>query len=66
MSMIRMPQSPRPEVLRLELNAHRKVRKGRELEFENLEIKVLDTKDGMAARLELQIKSLNDDDELLD
>ena len=49
-----------------ELNAHRKVRKGRELEFENLEIKVLDTKDGMAARLELQIKSLNDDDELLD
>ena len=56
MSMIRMPQSPRPEVLRL----------GRELEFENLEIKVLDTKDGMAARLELQIKSLNDDDELLD
>lgn len=50
----------------MKLNAHRKVRKGRELEFENLEIKVLDTKDGMAARLELQIKSLNDDDELLD
>ena len=44
-----------------ELNNHRKVRKGRELEFENLEMKVLDTKDGMAARIELQILSQVDD-----
>ncbi len=49
-----------------ELNGMRKVRKGRELEFENFEIKVLDTKDGMTTRLELQIKSFNDDDDLLD
>ena len=45
-----------------ELNNHRKVRKGRELEFENLEMKVLDTKDGMAARIELQILSQVDDE----
>ena len=38
-------------------NNHRKVRKGREIEFENFEIKVLDTKDGMAARIEMQILS---------
>ncbi len=49
-----------------ELNGMRKVRKGRELEYENFEIKVLDTKDGMTTRLELQIKSFNDDDDLLD
>lgn len=49
-----------------ELNNHRKVRKGREIEFENFEIKVLDTKDGMASRLELTILSYNDDEELLD
>ena len=45
-----------------ELNNHRKVRKGREIEFENFEIKVLDTKDGMAARIEMQILSQMDDD----
>ena len=49
-----------------ELNNHRKVRKGREIEFENFEIKVLDTKDGMASRIELTILSYNDDEELLD
>lgn len=49
-----------------ELNNHRKVRKGREIEFENFEIKVLDTKDGMASKLELTILSYNDDEELLD
>lgn len=49
-----------------ELNNHRKVRKGREIEYENFEIKVLDTKDGMASRLELTILSYNDDEELLD
>ena len=50
----------------MELNNHRKVRKGREIEFENFEIKVLDTKDGMASRIELTILSYNDDEELLD
>lgn len=45
-----------------ELNNHRKVRKGREIEFENFEIKVLDTKDGMASRIELQILSQMDDE----
>ncbi|MEF9966960.1 MAG: hemolysin family protein [Longicatena sp.] len=45
-----------------ELSDHRKVRKGRELEFENFEIKVLDTKDGMATKIELQILSQTDDD----
>ena len=49
-----------------ELNNHRKVRKGREIEFENFEIKVLDTKDGMASRIELTILSYNDEEELLD
>lgn len=49
-----------------ELNNHRKVRKGREIEFENFEIKVLDTKDGMASRIEFTILSYNDDEELLD
>ncbi len=49
-----------------ELNNHRKVRKGCEIEFENFEIKVLDTKDGMASRIELTILSYNDDEELLD
>ena len=49
-----------------ELNNHRKVRKGREIEFENFDIKVLDTKDGMASRIELTILSYNDDEELLD
>lgn len=44
------------------MNSHRKVRKGREIEFENFEIKVLDTKDGMAARIEMQILSQMDDD----
>lgn len=45
-----------------ELNNHRKVRKGREIAFENFEIKVLDTKDGMASKVELQILSLVDDE----
>ena len=45
-----------------ELSNHRKVRKGRELVFENFEFKVLETKDGKATKLELQIKSSNDDD----
>ena len=48
-----------------ELNNYRKVRKGRELTFENLEIKVLETEDGMATRIELQILSPQED-ELLD
>lgn len=45
-----------------ELNNHRKVRKNREIEFENFYIKVLDVKDGMASRIELQILSLVDDE----
>ena len=45
-----------------ELNNQRKVRKNRELTFENFEIKVLDTKDGMATKIELQILSLVDDE----
>lgn len=45
-----------------ELSNHRKVRKGREIEFENFEIKVLDTKDGMASKIELQILSQMDDE----
>lgn len=49
-----------------ELNNHRKVRKGRAIDFENLEMKVLDTKDGMASKIELQILSINDDDDLFD
>lgn len=48
-----------------ELNNHRKVRKGREITFENYEIKVLETEDGMATRIELQILSPQED-ELLD
>lgn len=48
-----------------ELNNHRKVRKGRAIDFENLEMKVLDTKDGLASKIELQILSINDDDDLL-
>lgn len=48
-----------------ELNDHRKVRKGREITFENFEIKVLETEDGMATRIELQILS-QQEDELLD
>lgn len=48
-----------------ELNDYRKVRKGREITFENLEIKVLDVIDGMATKIELQILSVNDDDEIL-
>ena len=45
-----------------ELNNHRKVRKNREIEFENFLLKVLDVKDGMASKIELQILSLADDD----
>lgn len=45
-----------------ELSNHRKVRKGREIEFENFEIKVMDTVDGMASKIELQILSLVDDE----
>ncbi|MCI9293385.1 MAG: HlyC/CorC family transporter [Erysipelotrichaceae bacterium] len=48
-----------------ELNNHRKVRKGRELAFDNFELKVLETLDGMATRVELQILSPQED-ELLD
>lgn len=48
-----------------ELNNYRKVRKGREITFENFEIKVLETEDGMATRIELQILSPQED-ELLD
>ena len=48
-----------------ELNNNRKVRKGREITYDNFEMKVLETKDGMAARLELQIKSSTDEDLLL-
>ena len=48
-----------------ELNHHKKVRKGREIAFENFEIKVLETEDGMASRIELQILSPQED-ELLD
>lgn len=44
-----------------ELNGKRKVRKGRELSYENYEIKVLETKDGMASRLELTVLSPVDD-----
>lgn len=47
-----------------ELNNHRKVRKGREITFENLEIKVLETEDGMATRIELQILSPQEDEYL--
>lgn len=45
-----------------ELNGHRKVRKGREIVFENLEMKVLETDDGMASRIELQILSQIEDE----
>lgn len=48
-----------------ELNNFRKVRKGREIEFENFAMKVLDTKEGMATKIELQVFSPNED-ELLD
>lgn len=47
-----------------ELNNHRKVRKGREITFENFEIKVLETEDGMASRIELQILSQQEDEYL--
>lgn len=47
-----------------ELNNHRKVRKGREITFENYEIKVLETEDGMASRIELQILSPQEDEYL--
>lgn len=47
-----------------ELNNNRKVRKNREITFENFEIKVLETKDGMATKVELQILSLADELEL--
>lgn len=49
-----------------ELNNHRKVRKGREIEYENFEMKVLDTKDGMASKINVRILSFNDDEDLLD
>lgn len=45
-----------------ELNNHRKVRKGREITFENFELKVLATNDGMATKVELQILSYMDDE----
>lgn len=45
-----------------ELNDSRKVRKNREIEYENLIIKVLDTKDGIPSEIELQICSINDDE----
>lgn len=45
-----------------ELNNQKKVRKGRELAYENLEIKVLETKEGMASKIELQILSVLDDE----
>lgn len=48
-----------------ELNNHKKVRKGREITYENFEIKVLETEDGTASRIELQILSPQED-ELLD
>ena len=47
-----------------ELNNHRKVRRNRELIYENYEIRVLDTQDGMASKVELTVKSSNDEDEL--
>lgn len=45
-----------------ELNGGRKVRKNREIEFENFEIKVLETKDGVATKAEICISSYVDDE----
>lgn len=45
-----------------ELNGGRKVRKNREIEFENFEIKVLETKDGIATKAEICISSYVDDE----
>lgn len=45
-----------------ELNHHRKVRKGREMSFENFTLKVLATENGMASRIELQILSPQEDE----
>lgn len=47
-----------------ELNDHRKVRKNRVIEFENLTITVLETEQGMAKKLEIEVGSLVDEDEL--
>ncbi|MEG0313780.1 MAG: hemolysin family protein [Erysipelotrichaceae bacterium] len=46
-----------------ELNEGRKVRKNRELEFENFTIKVLETKDGIATKVEIDVASYIDEQE---
>lgn len=49
-----------------ELAGKKKVRKGKEIEFENYEIKVLSTKDGLATKIELTVntpKEIDDVDE---
>lgn len=46
-----------------ELNADKKVRKGREIEYENFEIKVLETSQGYATRAEITVYTPEEDDE---
>lgn len=45
-----------------ELAGAKKVRKGKELEYENYEIKVLETKDGLAKRIELTVNTALEED----
>ena len=45
-----------------ELNGGRKLRKNREIEYENFEIKVLETKDGVARKVEICISSYVDEE----
>lgn len=46
-----------------ELNGEKRVRKGREIEFENFEIKVLETSEGYATKAELTVYTPEEDDE---
>lgn len=46
-----------------ELAGYKKVRKGKEIEHEHYEIKVLETKDGLATKIELIVNTASEDDE---
>lgn len=46
-----------------ELNNDKKVRKGREIEYENFEIKVLETSEGYATRAEITVYTAPEEDE---
>lgn len=47
-----------------ELAGNKKVRKGKELEYEHIELKVLATKDGLATKVEMTVYTAIEDDEM--